>query len=67
MKLYDIYLDSGEWVVVIATSIRNALELAELQGATAIECNFIMNIDNLIVEKSVVDGSILYENYPKKV
>ena len=50
MVMYDIVLDNGDQVTVIAKNIRGALALAEEYGGTAIECKFIRRIEKLRIE-----------------
>lgn len=50
MVMYDIILDNGDKVTVIAQNIHGALALAEVYGDTAIECKFIRHIEKLRIE-----------------
>ena len=50
MVMYDILLDNGDKVTVIAKNIRGALALAEVYGHTAIECKFVRRIEKLLIE-----------------
>ena len=50
MVMYDIILDNGDQVTVIAQNIRGALTLAEVYGGTAIECKFVRRIEKLRIE-----------------
>ena len=50
MVMYDIVLDNGDKVTVIAKNIREALALAEVYGDTAIECKFVRRIEKLLIE-----------------
>ena len=50
MVMYDIILDNGDQVTVIAQNIRGALALAEAYGGTAIECKFVRRIEKLRIE-----------------
>lgn len=55
IKIYDIQLDNGDWVTVIAQSLRNALQLAEINGETAVDCKFVGNAQKIIIEKQIMD------------
>lgn len=55
MKIYDIQLDNGDWVTVIAQSLNNALQLAEINGETAVDCKFVGNAQKIIIEKQIFD------------
>ena len=50
MVMYDIVLDNGDKVTVIAQNIRGALALAEVYGGTAIKCKFVRRIEKLRIE-----------------
>ena len=50
MVMYDIVLDNGDQVTVIAQNIRGALALAEVYVGTAIECKFVRRIEKLRIE-----------------
>ena len=50
MVMYDIVLDNGDKVTVIAKNIRGALALSEVYGGTAIECKFVRHIEKLRIE-----------------
>ena len=50
MVMYDIVLDNGDKVTVIAKNIREALALAEVYGDTVIECKFVRRIEKLLIE-----------------
>ena len=53
MVMYDIVLNNGDKVTVIAQNIRGALALAEVYGDTAIECKFVRRIEKLLIESEL--------------
>ena len=54
MVMYDIILDDGDQVTVIARNIREALALAEVYGGTAIECKFVRHIEKLRIDSKLL-------------
>ena len=54
MIMYDIVLDNGDQVTVIAQNISGALALAEVYGGTAVECNFVRRIEKLCIESELL-------------
>jgi len=54
MVMYDVVLDNGSTLTVIASNIRDALALAEVYGDTAIDCKFIKKIECLRIDSNLL-------------